>query len=134
MVIPDEKMGNVLVTEDDVTAFKITGYHNGTRIGTWNMNDRSPNTTWHLRFDPTTLTFLTGERFASLRSQGWNANGTARDCGTPGFGFNSGSAGQDFCINGIYVRESSILPGTPFVATTAPVTPDCTQSVPLSKR
>lgn len=134
MVIPDDRMGKAIITQDDVTGFKITGYLNGTQVGSWNMDARGPDTTWHLRFVPQTMTFPTGGSFATLRSQGWNADGTASNCGTPGFGFNSGSAGQDVCIDGTYIRASTIPPPTPFVATFAPVTPDCRQSTPLSKK
>jgi hypothetical protein len=134
IVFPDTLMDRAYITEDDVTAFKITGYLNGAPVGSWNMEEAGPETTWHLRFAPKILTFPTGGNFGTLRSQGWNANGAVSDCGTPGFGFNAANGAQDVCVNGTFVRDSSIDRNTPFIATTAPVTADCRQSTPLSKR
>jgi len=134
MTVSDKAMRKSLVTENDVTAFQITGYHEGTKVGDWNLKQRTDTTTWFLRFDPKTLSFPVGGNFGSLVSQGWNANGNVTDCGNPGFGFNSGNYAQDVCINGVYIRESSIDPATPLVATFDPVTPDCRSSAALSKR
>lgn len=134
MRVPDSKMTNAIITEKDVTAFKITGFHHGERLGSWNMSQREANDTWHLRFDPITLTFLTGGSFATTRSQGWNADGTAANCGASGFGFNSGNQAQDICLNNTYISASSIPPETPLIASTAPVEPSCGQIIPLGKR
>ena len=133
MTLPDAAMFKTILTEDDITAFKIAGYHKGQLLGTWNADDRTPNTTWHLRFDPAGMVFLTGGRFAGTASQGWNADGNVMNCGAAGFGFNSGSYAQDICVNGIYIADSSIAPDTPFVATLDPVTPDCRNTAPVSR-
>ncbi|MEJ6396757.1 hypothetical protein [Yoonia sp. 208BN28-4] len=133
MTVPDAAMRQSVVTQDDVTRFKIAGYLNGRLVGTWNLQDAGPDTTWFLRFDPSTFTFLTGGDFGSRDSQGWNADGAVRNCGNPGFGFNSGNYAQDVCVNGNYITESSIAPETPLMATTDPVTPDCRSVAPLSK-
>lgn len=133
MELPDSAMRKNLVTQDDISAFQITGYLNGNKIGAWDMRDRTPQTTWFLRFQPETLNFPVGGNFGSLVSQGWNANGNVTDCGNPGFGFNSGNYAQDVCVNGKYVRVSSIDPTTPLVATYDPVTPDCRNAMPMSK-
>ncbi len=125
MQYPDAKQYQAVLTEDDLTRFKIAGYLSGQLIGTWDMAQATPDTTWHLRFDPMGMTFLTGGSFAGTHSQGWNANGDVTDCGNPGFGFNSGNYAQDVCVNGVYVAASSIEPATPFIATLNPVTPDC---------
>jgi hypothetical protein len=69
------------------------------------------------------MIFLTGGSFAGFASQGWNANGDVTDCGTPGFGFNSGNFAQDICLNGAYVEASSIAPDTPLLATLNPEPP-----------
>ncbi|WP_207510547.1 hypothetical protein [Cognatiyoonia koreensis] len=127
-------MTKTLITEDDVAAFEIIGYLNGKRIGSWNIDARTADQTWHLRFDPVSMTFLTGGWFASTNSQGWNADGSVDNCGAPGFGFNSGSYAQDICLNGAYIRGSSIPPETPIFATTAKVMPDCNQTIPMGKR
>lgn len=134
MELPDSAMRKPIVTEADVTAFHITGYLNGSKIGSWNLRDLTPDTTWLLRFEPKTLNFPVGGNFGSLVSQGWNANGEVNDCGTPGFGFNSGNYAQDVCINGTYISDSSIDPATPLTATYDPVTPDCQSVAALSKR
>jgi len=123
-----------MVTQDDISAFQITGYHNGTKVGYWTLEDRIPTTTWILRFEPETLNFPVGGDFPGLVSQGWNANGEVTDCGNPGFGFNSGNYAQDVCINGVYIAASSIDPFTPLRATYDPVTPECDTTPALSKR
>lgn len=133
MQIPDDKMYRAVVTEKDVTRFKIAGYLDGQLLGTWDMAQAGPDTTWHLRFDPMGMTFLTGGSFAGTHSQGWNADGNVENCGSPGFGFNSGNYAQDICVDGRYMRDSSIDPATAFLATTQAVTPDCGFSTPTSK-
>lgn len=121
----DNLLDAPLVTERDVTGFAITGYERGVQIGQWDMADRTASTTWHLRFEPRTLTFPTGGSFPGDNSQGWNANGEVDDCGRRGFGFNSGNYAQDICLYGVWIAQSSIPPETPFRATPNPVTPDC---------
>lgn len=133
MSLPDEAMFKTMVTEDDVTRFKIAGYHKGVLLGTWEASSRAAEATWHLRFDPSGLNFPTGARFSGTASQGWNADGTVRNCGTPGFGFNTGDYAQDLCVNGTYIEGSSIAPDTPLVATFNAVTPDCRNTAPVSK-
>lgn len=88
MTLPDAAMAKAVVTKADVTRFKISDYHDGRLLGTWNMADAGPDTTWFLRFHPDTMLFPGGGMFATEESQGWNANGGVTDCGTPGFGFN----------------------------------------------
>lgn len=64
MILPDAAMYKTIVTEDDISKFKIAGYLNGQLIGMWNMDQRGPDTTWHLRFDPAGMSFPTGGSFA----------------------------------------------------------------------
>ncbi len=132
MTIPDAATRKDMVTERNVTAFEITGYRNGVRIGGWNLANKGPDTTWLLRFEPQTLNFPVGGDFGSLVSQGWNANGAVNDCGKPGFGFNSGNYAQDVCVNGVYIRASSIDPDTPLKASLVPYSVDCRADIPLS--
>lgn len=131
MTLAASAVSQEVVTEADVTAFEIIGYRNGVRIGGWSLAERTPNTTWLLRFEPETLTFPVGGDFGSLVSQGWNANGKVNDCGTPGFGFNSGNYAQDVCINDTYIRASSIDPDTPLKASLVPYSVDCRAEIPL---
>ena len=133
MSLPDAAMFKTILTETDINGFKISGYHKGQLLGTWDSAQRGPDTTWHLRFDPAGMVFLTGGRFASFASQGWNADGQADNCGTSGFGFNSGDFTQDICVNGSYVEASSVAPDTPLTATLDAVTPDCRNTAAVSK-
>jgi len=133
MTLPDAAMFRSILTEDDITGFKISGYHKGRLLGTWDASTRSKDTTWHLRFDPAGLIFLTGGRFASFASQGWNADGNVSNCGNPGFGFNAGNFAQDICVNGTFIEASSIDPDTPLLATLDPVTPDCRNTAAVSR-
>jgi hypothetical protein len=133
MELPDSAMRKPIVREDDITAFKITGYYNNARVGSWNLIERTETTSWLLYFDPKTFTFPTAIDLGLQVSQAWNANGEVDDCGTPGFGFNAGNFAQDVCINGQYIEPSSIDPKTAFFATYDPVTPDCENAAALSK-
>ena len=132
MQIPDPLMQRAIVTEADVTQFKIAGYKDGQLLGTWDNSRAAQGATWHMRFAPLTMTFLTGGSFAGPHSQGWNADGNVQNCGSPGFGFNSGNYAQDICVNGTYVHTSSVPPETPLVATFDPVSPDCSVTIPTS--
>jgi hypothetical protein len=131
---PDAALSKPLVTEADVTLFRITGYEDGVAIGRWSLDDLKPGTTWLLRFDPATLTFPTGGNFPGDAAQGWNADGDVQDCGPGGFGFNSGNYAQDICLNGVWIAQSSIDPATPLRATTDPVTAQCDGPLLLGKR
>ena len=117
MVVPDHLLDRNIVTEQDVTAFRIDGFHHGQHLGSWDMTQADKDTVWHLRFDPRRAEFLLGGSFPAAKSQGWNASGNVTDCGNPGFGFNSGNAAQDVCVNGSFVAESSIAPDTPLYVT-----------------
>lgn len=122
---PDAALSKSVVTERDVTRFEITGYENLIAVGRWTLNDRKAGSTFHVRFDPRTLTFPTGGSFPGDYSQGWNAGGEVTDCGAKGFGFNSGNYAQDICLYGVWMDRSSIHPDTPMTVTTGPVSPDC---------
>ena len=133
MVLPDAALGKALVRETDVTAFKITGYHEGTRLGSWNMDALTDATSWVLHFHPESLSFPMPTDLGLPMTQLWNANGNVDDCGVPGFGFNAGNFAQDVCVDGVYIEPSSIDPDTRLFATYDPVTPDCANAAALSK-
>lgn len=127
MEFPDALLSAPIVTEADVTRFKIAGYHHGQLIGTWDMANRTAATSWYLRYIPATMTFPTDGQVSGPIDQAWNADGTATDCGMPGFGFNAGNYAQDFCLNGVWLESSGVPPATPFKAQTdAPYSADCT--------
>ena len=133
MEVPDQKMSNAVITEKDVTAFRISGFYQDVPIGNWDMRERTADTTFHVRFDPNAMEFLTGGSFASTNSQGWNADGNVMNCGNPGFGFNSGNYAQDICVNGKYIEASSIAPSTPLVAQIGPDVPTCSPAQLMGK-
>ena len=122
----------VLVTEADVTLFRIAGYRDGELIGKWDAATRDADDSWLLNFDPAAGQFLTPGQLDLGISQAWNANGDADDCGTPGFGFNLGNYAQDICLDGRWVEESGRPPETPFEVVSAPVDPFCRVYLPLS--
>ena len=121
-----------LVTEDDVTLFKIAGYKDGQLLGKWDMATREADDSWALNFNPARNAFMTPAEIGLGVSQAWNADGTAEDCGSPGFGFNLGNYAQDFCVNGIWIEESGMPPETPFLVSPIPVDPNCRIYAPVS--
>lgn len=125
MSVRDDAVSKPLITQLDVTGFAISGYRNGVPVGSWSLDQRTSNTSWHLNFDPQTLTFTTGGTTAGPFGQQWNADGGVRNCGVPGFGFNSGNFSQDLCVDGVWIEDSIIDPATPFVAFPAGAGPDC---------
>ena len=134
---PDSLLTAPIVTQADITAFRITGYLEGQLLGKWDLSDLTPATTWYLRYDPVSMTFPTTATNLSATGidQGWNANGDVTDCGSPGFGFNAANYAQDICLNGIWVEPSGVPPETPFKASAvAPFTPDCAGPALVSKR
>ncbi|KJZ19123.1 hypothetical protein [Loktanella sp. S4079] len=132
MSIPDAVLGQSLITEQDVTAFKIAGYQAGALLGKWDMTTRGDSDSWFLRYDPERSVFLTPSELGLGVTQAWNANGNANDCGNPGFGFNLGNYAQDFCLNGVWVEESGMPPDTPFLVSAVPVDPYCRTYAPVS--
>ena len=96
------------------------------------METRRPNSSWLLNFNPATNEFLTPGQAGLGVSQAWNADGSAEDCGNPGFGFNLGNFAQDFCVNGVWIEESGMPPETPFLVSGVPVNPQCRIYAPLS--
>ena len=126
MEFPDALLSTDLITEAEVTRFRIAGYFDGALIGTWDMADRTDTTTWYLRYLPREMRFPTNSEVQGPFDQGWNAYGTATDCGAGGFGFNAGNRAQDFCLDGVWIVQSGVPPETPFFAQSrAPWTPDC---------
>lgn len=132
MTINPVALNKPVVTQDDVTLFKIAGYLEGTLIGKWDMATRAPDASWVLNFDPARNAFMTPGDVGLGVSQAWNANGDANDCGNPGFGFNLGNYAQDFCLNGVWVQASGMPPETPFLVSPTPVDPQCRIYTPTS--
>ena len=73
-----------------------------------------------------------GGYFLEQSYQEWNASGQVNDCGVPGFGFNGGNWAQDFCIDNVWIEESSIEPDTPLPAVPMDEPLRCDSVVPLS--
>ena len=122
MEYPDSLQGRI-VRQDDVTAFEITGYFEGRRIGHWSMADLTPETSWLVQYDSQ------GGYFPLVGADGlyqmWNANGFVDDCGVGGFGFNSGNGGQDVCIDNTYIASSTIDWDTPILGLADEPSPTC---------
>ncbi|MFN3663062.1 MAG: hypothetical protein ACK4TM_10000 [Yoonia sp.] len=132
MTVAPEAMSQPLVTESDVTEFRIAGYLDGALIGKWDLAMRDETTPWVLHFDPAGGFFYTPEQVGLGVSQAWNAGGNADDCGNPGFGFNLGNYAQDFCLNGVWIEDSGMPPETPFLVSPTPVSPICEIYAPTS--
>lgn len=129
---PAELLGTGIITEGDVTEFAIWGYLDGVPIGSWNMRDRTTETSWTLFFDTDEIAFPTGGHYLEQSYQEWNANGQVDDCGKPGFGFNGGNWAQDVCIDNVWINESSIDPDTPLPAFAMNEAMRCDPVVPMS--
>lgn len=108
MTVDDVLLNLPLVTHNDITAFFIVGYKDDIPLGTWDMRQLTPTTSWNLSFDPQNMVFPTGGMHDSAEGQAWNAGGRADDCGDPGFGFNSGTNAQDVCVNNVWHTDSMI--------------------------
>lgn len=134
MRFPDALLDAPVITEADLTAFRITGYHDTTPIGAWSMADLTPSSTWHLRFWPGSREFPVGGAHLGPNGQAWNANGAVNDCGDPGFGFNSGTNAQDVCVNNQWITQSSINRFEPLRAFPGPLQNGCTKVEHLSAR
>ena len=135
MEFDDAALSAPMITEEEVTAFRIEGYRDGVLIGSWDMADRTATTTWYLRYLPREMRFPTNSEVPGPFDQGWNADGTATDCGAGGFGFNAGNYAQDFCLDGVWIEASGVPPETPFLAQPeAPSSPDCSGPQMLSAR
>ncbi|MFO8127909.1 hypothetical protein [Yoonia sp.] len=132
MSINPTALNKPIVTQDDVTLFRIAGYRDGQLLGKWDMASRDDDDSWFLNYDPARSVFMTPGEMGLGVSQAWNADGTATDCGTPGFGFNLGNFAQDFCLNGVWVEESGMPPETPFLVSPVPVDPLCRVYAPTS--
>lgn len=135
MEFPDRLRDAPVITEADVTRFRIAGFKDGREIGTWDMSAREPDDTWYLRYFPREGLFPTNGEVPGPFDQGWNADGTAMDCDKGEWGFNAGNYAQDFCLGGTWLEESGVEPQKPFrTSTEAPTDPDCAGPALLSKR
>lgn len=135
MEFPDALLGAEVVTEAEVTRFRIAGFRDGELIGTWDIAEREPDDTWYLRYFPQEMMFPTNGEIPGPFDQGWNADGTAADCDADEFGFNAGNYAQDFCLGGVWLEESGVPPQKPFIAQNhAPDDPACGGPALLSKR
>jgi hypothetical protein len=132
MSIMPSALNKPVITQDDVTLFRIAGYQNQQLLGKWDMATRESDDSWLLNYDPARSVFMTPGEMGLGVSQAWNADGTATDCGNPGFGFNLGNFAQDFCLNGRWIEESGMPPETPFLVSPVPVDPLCRVYAPTS--
>lgn len=130
---PETLLGTGIITEKQVTEFRIQGYHEGLPIGFWSLSMLTPETSWTLRFDTDSLAFPMGGSREQQTYQEWNANGEVNDCGaTGGFGFNGGNWAQDVCIDNTWISDSSVDPFTPLPAFGMDVRLSCDPLLPIS--
>ena len=45
MSLADAAMFKTILTKDDISGFKISGYHKGSLLGTWDSAQRGPDAT-----------------------------------------------------------------------------------------
>ncbi|MHA7887570.1 hypothetical protein [Roseicyclus sp.] len=130
---PETLLDTDIISERQVTGFRIQGYKDGVPVGFWSLDMATPETSWTLSFDTRSLRFPTGGSRSQQTYQEWNANGEVNNCGADGgFGFNGGNWAQDVCINNRWVEESSIDPFTPLRAFPMDVRLTCDPVVPVS--
>ncbi len=130
---PDALVDTGLITEAEVTDFQIIGFLDGVALGSWSLSQLTPQTSWVLRFDTTSLRFPTGGIRTVNSYQEWNASGQVNNCGaTGGFGWNGGNYAQDVCIDNVWIEDSSIDPDTPLFAQPMDVRLICETTVPTS--
>jgi hypothetical protein len=60
---PGKLLGTGIITQADVTEFRIWGYHNGAPVGSWSMAQRTTETSWTLFFDTDAIAFPMGGHF-----------------------------------------------------------------------
>ncbi|MEM9317646.1 MAG: hypothetical protein AAGA70_01410 [Pseudomonadota bacterium] len=125
-------LGTGVITEAQVTEFRIVGLLNEVPVGSWSLDQLTPTTSWELYFDTRSLEFPTGGSSIEQSYQQWNANGEVNDCGPGGFGFNGGNLFQDVCIDNTWITDSSIEPATPFPAAGPGEEANCANQVPVS--
>lgn len=130
---PDALLNTGLITEADVTDFRIQGFKDGLPIGFWSLEMLTPTTSWTVSFDTKALRFPMGGSRSAGTYQEWNANGEVNDCGAVGgFGFNGGNWAQDVCIDNTWIEESSIDPFTPLQAYPMDMRLNCDPALPVS--
>ena len=130
---PDALLNTGIISEREVTGFRIQGFHDGLPIGFWSLDMMTPETSWTVSFDTRSLRFPTGGSRSQQTYQEWNANGEVNDCGAEGgFGFNGGNWAQDVCIDNTWIEASSIDPFTPLQAYSMDVRLNCDPAVPIS--
>lgn len=116
MLLSRQAPSEGIVTGNDVTCFEIYGFQDGQQIGSWNLKNRTNDTTWRLHFDAGRHAFLAiGDGIGM--PQAWNMDGAGRNCGADGFGFNLGSFAQDICLDNTLIVASQVPPPTPLPAT-----------------
>ena len=129
---PSDLLGTGIITQAQVTEFRIVGFRDDLPVGSWSLDQLTPTTSWELYFDTRTLEFPTGGYSLEQSYQQWNANGEVNDCGPGGFGFNGGNLYQDVCIDNTWVTESSIEPATPFPVAGPGEEARCANALPVS--
>jgi hypothetical protein len=93
---PGDLLGTGIITQADLTEFRIWGYLDGVPVGSWSMQQRTTETSWTLFFDTNAIAFPMGGHFLEQSYQEWNANGQVDDCGKPGLRLQRRQLGAGF--------------------------------------
>jgi hypothetical protein len=111
-----------LIDEAELLSLSIAGFQGSSPLGSWALGQpHSAAEPFNFNFNPMTEMFLVGGLSYGANGQNWNDDGSSdNSCGNPGFGFNSGSATQDICVNGQFVRESATSNFSSLTATRVP--------------
>ena len=54
---PSELLGTGIITQSQVTEFRIIGFRDDLPVGSWSLDQLTPTTSWELYFDTRSLEF-----------------------------------------------------------------------------
>jgi len=113
--------GDARIDETELLSLSISGYLNGALVGAWTLgvDPYVGAQAFNFNFNPVTELFYVGGNSNFGNGQNWNDDGSGgTSCGSGGLGFNSGSGGQDLCVDGVLV--GSVPASTPLAAMQSP--------------
>ena len=81
------------------------GLHNGAPLGSWDLSQLTPTTSWNLSFDPFGMVFPTGGMHDGPRGRPGMPAAAPMTCGTPGSASIPGHNAQDLCVNDTWIHQ-----------------------------
>ena len=109
LIFDDSLIGTGIITEKNIQELSIGVRRNGRSLGFYSLLafGLGPfDSAFNVNFDTISERFLTGGRASSLNGQAWFSDPGGLGCGKVGFA--SGTRAQSLCINGSFVRASSV--------------------------